>query len=481
VSDAATALAIVAITVLGTIAFALNSVRRIKMDPAQYIVAGRSFGTIFLWVLLAGEIYTTFTFLGVAGLTYAAGAPAFYAIAYGTCAYCIGYFLTPAVWRIAKEHDLLTGPDFFEHCYRSRALGVGVALLQFVMIVPYVALQLSGLQILLRIAGYGSYNATASVCIAFILLALFVFSAGLRGTAWASVVKDIFVLGAVLFAGIGITQRFFGSPGTLFAKLYQTHPQLLTIPLGTAPHGLYWFISTIALSALGFYMGPQSWNAIYSARSGDTLRRNAMLLPIYQALLGLMLLAGFCSVLVVPGLKGTDVDQSFLLVVQRYYPAWALGLVAAAGALAALVPASALLLAAASVAMKNIAGDVFGLGRTDASRTRITRILVLVVAVLALAVWLLAGRTVVELLLLYYNGVTQCAPGVFAAFLWPRATALGVGAGIGAGLLVAIPLAALSINPWGVNAGLIGLAANVVVLCAASYAFPNRRMRIGEA
>ena len=81
------------------------------------------------------------------------------------------------------------------------------------MIVPYVALQLSGLQILLRIAGYGSYNATASVCIAFIVLALFVFSAGLRGTAWASVVKDIFVLGAVLFAGIGITQRFFGSPG----------------------------------------------------------------------------------------------------------------------------------------------------------------------------------------------------------------------------------------------------------------------------
>src|SRR5580698_1706151 len=79
VSNATVALTIVAITVLGTIGFALNSVRRIKMDPAQYIVAGRSFGTIFLWVLLAGEIYTTFTFLGVAGLTYATGAPAFYA------------------------------------------------------------------------------------------------------------------------------------------------------------------------------------------------------------------------------------------------------------------------------------------------------------------------------------------------------------------------------------------------------------------
>ena len=467
-SGAPLALSIVAIVVLGTIVFALRSVRSIKMDPAQYIVAGRSFGTLFLWVLLAGEIYTTFTFLGVAGLTYAAGAPAFYAIAYGACAYCIGYFLTPAIWRIAKDNDLLTGPDFFENRYRSRALGVGVAALQFLMTVPYVALQLSGLQLLLRIAGYGAYNATASVCIAFIVLALFVFTAGLRGTAWASVVKDIFVLGAVLFAGIGITQRFFGSPGSLFAQLAQTHPQMLTIPWGNAPHGLNWFISTVALSALGFYMGPQSWNAMYSARSGDTLRRNAMLLPIYQALLGLMLMAGFCAILIVPGLKGTDVDQSFLLVVQRYYPSWVLGLVAAAGALAALVPASALLLAAASVAMKNIAGDVFNVGHTDASRTRITRILVLVVASLALVVWLLAQRTVVELLLLYYNGVTQCAPGVFAAFLWRRATALGVGSGIVAGLLVAIPLAAMSVNPWGINAGLIGLAANVVVLMIVS-------------
>ncbi|HEX3369874.1 MAG TPA: sodium:solute symporter family protein [Candidatus Cybelea sp.] len=466
---ASVALPIVGMVVFGTIAFALNSVRRIKMDPAQYIVAGRSFGTLFLWVLLAGEIYTTFTFLGVSGLAYAAGAPAFYAIAYGTCAYCIGYFLTPAVWRIAKDNDLLTGPDFFEHRYNSRALGVGVAVLQFVMIVPYVALQLSGLQILLRIAGYGSYNATASVCIGFIVLALFVFSAGLRGTAWASVVKDIFVLGAVLFAGIGITQRFFGSPSALFTQLAQKNAHMLTIPWGSAPHGLSWFISTIALSALGFYMGPQSWNAVYSARSGDTLRRNAVLLPIYQALLGLMLMAGFCAILIVPGLKGTDVDQSFLLVVQRYYPPWILGLVAAAGALAALVPASALLLAAASVAMKNIAGDVFNLGRTPASQTRITRILVLVVAVLALAVWLLAQRTVVELLLLYYNGVTQCAPGVFATFLWRRSTALGVGAGIVTGLLVAIPLAAMSINPWGINAGLIGLGANVIVLVLVSW------------
>ncbi len=463
-SAPATALTIVALVVLGTILFALAGVRRIKMDPQQYIVGGRSFGTIFLWVLLAGEIYTTFTFLGIAGLTYSQGAPAYYIMAYGTCAYILGYFLAPAMWRAGKERGLLTGADFFETSYNSRALGVAIALLQFVMIVPYVALQLSGLQILLQIAGYGAYNATISTSVAFVILALFVFTAGLRGTAWASIVKDVFVLAAVTFAGIAIPIRFFGSPASMFDRIVQTHPHMLVLPFGTAFHGTIWYISTVLLSGIGFYMGPHSWNAVYSARSGDTLRRNAMLLPFYQIFLTLMLFAGFSAALIVPGLKGTAVDQSFLHVVQRYYPAWLLGFVASAGALAALIPASALLLAGASVITKNVAGDVFGIATSDAARTRLTRILVLVVALLALGVWLTAQRTVVELLLLYYNGITQFMPGVVAAFLWKRATAWGVAAGLAAGLVVAVPLAALNISPWGVNAGFLALAVNVAVL-----------------
>jgi solute:Na+ symporter, SSS family len=474
VSGSSVALTIVAVVVLGTIAFALLSVRRIKMDPAQLIVGGRSFGTLLLWVLLAGEIYTTFTFLGIAGLAYSQGAPAYYILAYGTCAYVIGYFLAPAIWRFGKERGLLTGADFFEARYGSRALGVAIALLQFLMIVPYVALQLSGLEILFHIAGYGAYGATLSTCVAFIVLALFVLTAGLRGTAWASVVKDAFVLGAVLFAGIAIPIRFFGSPRAMFDRVVATHPQMLVLAPGSAFHGMNWYVSTVLLTAIGFYMGPHSWNAVYSARSGDTLRRNAMLLPFYQIFVTLMLFAGLSAALVVPGLKGTAVDQSFLLVVQRYYPAWILGLITAAGALAALIPASALLLAGASVITKNVAGDAFGIATTDKARTALTRVLILVIAFLALGVWLTSQRTVVELLLLYYNGVTQFMPGVVAAFLWKRATAWGVAAGIAAGLAVAIPLAAMNFAPWGINEGFIALAVNVFVLAAVSLAFPSR-------
>jgi SSS family solute:Na+ symporter len=181
-----------------------------------------------------------------------------------------------------------------------------------------------------------------------------------------------------------------------------------------------------------------------------------------------MIFAGLSAALIAPGLKGPNVDQSFLLVVARYFPSWVLGFVAAAGALAALVPASALLLAGASVITKNVAADAFGVATSDKSQTRLTRILVLIVAVLALGVWLVAGKTVVELLLVYYNGISQFAPGVVATFVSRRVTAWAVGAGIITGLVVAVPLAVLNVSPLGLNPGFVGLVGNVVVLIAVS-------------
>ncbi|HEY1654188.1 MAG TPA: sodium:solute symporter family protein [Candidatus Tumulicola sp.] len=472
-SGPAVALSIVAIVIVGTLGLALYGVRHIKMDPQQFIVGGRSFGTLFLWVLLAGEIYTSFTFIGAAGWAYGQGAPAYYILAYGSCAYVIGYFLLPAIWRVAKERSLLTGPDFFADRYGSQALGVGVAAVQFLVIVPYVALQLSGLQLLLRIAGYRTVDATAAVSIAFLLIALFVFTAGLRGMAWASIVKDALVLGAVAFAGIVIPIQFFGSWSRAVDQVLRVHPHFLTLVPGTGGHGTVWYVSTVLLSAIGFFMSPQGMSAIYSSRSEGTLRRNAMLLPFYGIALVLMFFAGLAALLIVPGLKGTDVDQSFLLVVQRYYPPWVMGFVAAAGSLAALIPASALLLGAASIFAKNVLG-AFGIATGDAARMLATRILVIVVALLALVFWIGEQKTLVELILIYYNGVTQFAPGVVAAFVWRRATAWGVATGILAGLFAAYWLTHAATAPWGLNAGLVALFANVVVMTAVSLLTPAR-------
>ncbi len=474
-SPALIALGIVALVVGGTIAFALAAVKRLSHDPHEYVVAGRSFGAFFLWLLLAGEIYTAFTFLGAAGWAYSFGAAAFYILAYGTVGFVIGYFLLPELSKVGHARGLLTSADYFRDRYGSRALGVAVGALQFVMLIPYVTLQLTGLQILLTIAGYDAYNATGGVAIAFLLMALFVFTAGMRGLAWASIVKDGLILIAVIFAGILIPIRFFGSVPAMFDHLIAKHPQMMTLPTTFTNHSVIWFVSTVLLTGIGFFTGPQSMNAIFSAKSGDALRRNTIWMPVYQLILLLVFFAGFAALLVVPGMKPGAADQSFVLVVQRFYPSWVMGFVAAAGVLGALVPAAALLLGGASTFAKNVLSDGLGIATADRQQTAAMRISVVALAIFALVLWLVYKQTLVDLLLFYYNGVTQFMPGLVCALVWKRVSATAIGAGIAGGLLTVLTifLEHADPTPWGINIGLLALVVNVVIVALVSIIRPR--------
>lgn len=461
-------LAIVVVVVAGTLIFSLFSLRHMRMSPQEYMVGGRGFGAVFLWVLLAGEIYTSFTFLGAAGWAYNFGAPAFYIMAYGTVGYIFYYFLLPWIWRMGKEHGLLTAPDFFAARYNNRVLTTLVAVIYSFAVIPYVTLQLSAMQIFLTIAGYGAINAQMGAIIAFLAITGFVFATGLRGTAWASIVKDALVLGALIFAGIAIPIQFFGSPAGMFDQMLRAHPAHLTLGALTAPKGGIWYVSTVLLTGFGYFMGPHSIAAVYSAKDENVLRRNAMLLPVYQLVVILVLFAGFSALLITPGLKGTGADQSFLVVVQHFYSPWVLGFVSAAGMLCALVPSTALLLSVASIVAKNIGGDIFGIALDDRSRVFATRSMVVLLGLGALVLWLEYKTQLVDLLLLYYNGISQFAPAFLFGYVWKRTTGWGVGAGIVCGIAVALGLASAGISPFGLNPGIIGLAVNIPVLAIVS-------------
>lgn len=463
--NAAVALSVVGFVLLGTIALGVWGVGRRRMDPAQMLVGGRSFGTVFLWVLLAGEIYTSFTFLGAAGWAYGKGAPAFYILCYATLAYVLSYFLGPAIWRVAREKRLLTGPDFFVSQYGSRTLGVWVSLVSVVFTVPYTTLQLTGIQTLIRIAGYDAFNSTVAVGVAFALMILFVFACGLRGMAWASLVKDVLVLAAVLFAGVWLPVQFFGSPAAVVERVMAAHPGWLTLDHDLSARGTTWFVSTVVLTAMGFYMWPQSMAALYSAQGEEPIRRNAIFLPCYQLVLLLVYFAGWTALLLLPGLPADRVDQSFLLVVQRWYPPWVLGAVAAAGCLAGLVPASVQLLAAASILSKNVLADQWGIARGEAAQTWAIRGCVLLVAGAAFLFWVVARGTLVGLLLIAYNGITQLFPGVALSFRRRRPGAASIAVGIltGIGALVVAARNGASVV-GGLNVGLVALGANVAAV-----------------
>jgi SSS family solute:Na+ symporter len=474
------ALAIIGSVIVGTAGFGIFGVRKVKMDPTQFIVGGRSLGAIFLWLLMAGEVYTSFTFLGAAGWAYSKGAPAFYIICYLTVACILSFFYLPPIWRTARRHSLLTSADYFAVKYQSPLLGALVALVGVVFLVPYITLQLTGIQILLQIAGYGTIDSVLAAGLAFGLIVAFVLVSGLRGAAWASLIKDALVLGAVLFAGIVLPIQFFGSPKGVIDQVLKVQPNWMTLAGGTNNFGTVWFVSTVLLTGFGGFMWPHSIAAVYAAKSEEAVRCNAIILPFYQIMLLLVYFAGFTALLIKPGLKGSEVDQSFMLVVQQHYAPWVLGLVGAAGCLAALVPAAAQILAAASLLSRNLCG--FGLpAEKQEQRTAATRLWIVLLSILAFALWVFARTTLVGLLLIAYSGITQIFPGLMLSLRNRQPHPWSVGIGILVGLALLIVFAATGTSTvLGVNFGLVALIANTVVLFGTDAVLSQVATRTGN-
>jgi len=451
---------------------------RTTMDLEQWTVAGRRYGGLLLWVLGAGEIYTTFTFLGAAGYAYANGGPAFYILGYGALAYAISFFLLPPLWRYAKRNGLLTQADYFTSRFASPWLGALAAVVGVVFVVPYGTLQLEGLGDIVTTVTNGKVSSATAMIVAFGLVALFVFASGLRAAAWTSVLKDALLIVAVLIVGIGLPLKYFGSYSHLISAVNHAHPGHLALPGSSGVLGVPWMISTLVLTSMGFYMYPQAFMATYSARSTRAIRRNATFLPLYQVLLLLMFYVGFTALLIVPGLKGSGTNFALLDLTRKGEPAWITGLVGGAGALAAIVPGAAIVLAAAALVGRNIYRDVLRRDASERSVLRVSRVFVLVIMAASLYIAIRSPSVIVNLLLAAYDGVTQFFPAVLASLLWRRTSAAGVAAGLLVGVGLVLYLVVSGHDPiWGLNAGIVALLANAVVMVVVSLIVPGRPAR----
>lgn len=261
----------------------------------------------------------------------------------------------------------------------------------------------------------------------------------------------------------------------MFEKLAQAIPAHLVMPGATAHMGHAWYVSTVLLTALGFYMWPHTFGAVFTAKSGDTLRRNAVVMPLYTISLAFVFFVGFAATIIVPGLK--DGDLSFLLVVRKTFPPWFLGLIGGAGALTAMVPAAIIILAAATLFAKNVYRPLFSPTMNEHQIARLARMMVVVLGAISLYFAVYNPATLVSLLLLGYAGATQFFPGVIFGLYWDRVTATGVLAGLLTGVFVTAVLVLSKNDPFrGINAGFLALCINfavTVLVSLATRAQPN--------
>jgi len=455
-----------------------------EMGLEQWTVGGRGFGAALVFLLLAGEIYTTFTFLGASGYAYGLGAPAYYILAYGTLAYVISYFMLPAVWRYARWHNLVSQPDFFAHKYDSPALGVLVALVGVVALVPYLVLQFTGLGVIVQAASYGVIPKGVAICIGAAVVTLYVVISGIRGSAWTSIIKDAAIILVVLFLGIYLPLHYEGGVGAMFAAVDKAKPGFLAF--AATGKSVSWFVSTVMLTALGFFMWPHSFGACYTAKNAGVFRKNAILLPLYQLVLLFVFFVGFTAVLVVPGLKGAATNMALLKITVAAFPPWVVGIVGATGVLTALVPGSLILMCAATLFARNFVAVLSP--RSDPQTVKLAKMLVPVVAIIGAYFAIKGSDTIVALLLMGYSFVTQLFPALICSLLARSpVTKAGAFAGIACGVatVVYFTMSAQTLGKlepgwpeWlrDLNVGTVALVVNFVVMAGVSAATAKGRV-----
>src|ERR1700692_4683663 len=463
------------VTVMGFWASRWNRSATDSAPLDEWGLGGRQFGTWITWFLVGGDFYTAYTVIAVPALVYAVGAYGFFALPYTIIVYPFVFAVMPLLWKTAHANGYVTAADVVLGAYRSRGLGLAVAITGMVATMPYIALQLIGMGVTIKAMGL---TGALPIVGAFIILALYTYSSGLRAPALIAFVKDIMIYIVVLVAVVIVPMKL-GGYGAVFSAANDAFAAkggatgLILQPSQMLPY------ATLALgSALAAFMYPHTLTGIFASKSADTIRKNAILLPAYTLLLGLIALLGYMAY--AAHIKVASNNDVVPELFKALFPSWFAGFAFSAIAIGALVPAAVTGIGAANLFTRNVWKSYVDPQITHAGQAAVAKIASLVVKLGALAFTIfLPTQYALDLQLLGGLWILQTFPAlVFGLFTrWFRAEGLLLGwaAGILWGTWTAWsnglkPLATIDLGgvSYSFYVGLGALILNVVVAVIAT-------------
>jgi len=417
----------------------------------EWGLGGRRFGTMVTWFLVGGDLYTAYTFIAVPALAFGAGAIAFFAVPYTIVIYPLLFLVFRRLWHVCHKHGYITAADFVRGRFGNRWLALAVTVTGIVATMPYIALQLVGIQVVLGALGISGsgFAADLPLVIAFMVLAAFTYSSGLRAPASIAIVKDILIY-ITAFAVVVVIPVQLGGFGKIFSSV-PSQKLLLAVP---GPHttGAYSAYATLALgSALALFLYPHSLTAILSASSGRAIRRNAAMLPGYSLMLGLLALVGFFVIAAhiadlpeyAHGFQQFGNNFAVPALLLHSFPSWFVGIAFAAIGIGALVPAAIMSIAAANLYSRNIHREFIDNNPTDQQEAQMAKWASLVVKFGALIfILFVPTQYAIQLQLLGGIWIVQTLPavmlGVYTRWFNDWALLVGWAAGILSGTAMAV-------------------------------------------
>jgi SSS family solute:Na+ symporter len=377
----------------------------------EWGLAGKRFGTIISWFLLGGDIYTTYSFIAVPALVFSAGVLGFYAIPYGLLIYPLAFFFLPRFWVVARHRGYLTPADFARERFGSSILALLVAVTGILATMPYIALQIYGIQISLAQMGV---PLEVSLLIAFTLLAAYTYVSGLRASALIAVVKGICIWIVMLVAIIYIPMKLGGYPALLAAA----HQKALATPAfhdTLSPSAYSTFTTLILGSALALFLYPHTLTGMLSTNSSKVIRRNCILLVAYTILIAFLALLGYAAI--AANISPSPVYGANAALPQLFssmFPSWFTGFAFASIAIGALVPAAVMSIAAANLFTRNMYREYFRPNCSDQEESRVAKVASLVIKFGALAfMLLLPSSLIINYQLLSNIWIIQTLPVIF--------------------------------------------------------------------
>jgi SSS family solute:Na+ symporter len=432
--------------------FAASRWKKADLDQLhEWGLGGRRFGTLLIWFLIGGDLYTAYTFIAVPAGLFGAGALFFFAVPYTIMVYPLVYLVFPRLWSVAHKHGYVTSADFVRGRYGNKWLALVVALTGLLATMPYIALQLVGIQVVIGAMGVetSGFVGDLPLIIAFVILAAFTYSSGLRAPAMIAIVKDALIY-LTMFAILIAVPMKLGGYGAIFAAIPAPKLLLAVPPAGSG--GAFSAYATLALgSALALFLYPHSITGVLSSSSARVVRKNAAMLPAYSMLLGLLALVGFMAVALgvssmpefADGFKRYSNNFSVPALILNVFPSWFVGVAFAAIAIGALVPAAIMSIATANTYTRNIYKEFINPGCTDAQESQMAKYVSLVVKAGAL-VFIFAVPFQYALWMQLLGGVwiIQTLPSVILGLYtrWLNGWALFLGwlAGFGGGTYLVI-------------------------------------------
>jgi SSS family solute:Na+ symporter len=394
----------------------------------EWGLGGRQFGTWITWFLIGGDFYTAYTVIAVPALVYSVGAYGFFALPYTIIVYPFVFAVMPRLWQLAKDTNSVTAADVVHNQYGSRPLESVVAVTGVLATMPYIALQLIGMSTAIKALGI---RGELPLIAAFVILALYTYSSGLRAPALIAFVKDTMIY-IVVIAAVALIPGKLGGYAAVFDAADQAFKAKGSGGILLAPNQ-YVAYATLALgSALAAFMYPHTLTGVFASRSAQTIRKNAVLLPAYTLMLGLLALMGYMGH--AAALKLSSPNDVVPTLLQTLFPSWFAGFGFAAIAIGALVPAAVMSIGAANLFTRNFWKAYINPDVDPAGEASVAKIASLVVKVGALLVILyLPTQFALDLQLLGGLWILQVFPAVvFCLFSrWFLAPALIAGWAVG--------------------------------------------------